>query len=68
LAFTNYTRVESLTRAIEDLLECFDVNTDPFSMELADGTVGVVTPITSDAIEHAMHVLYDEADYDEEAA
>ncbi len=57
------THEHALQSALEGLVDCFDTNNIPFTIETADG-VSPVNEETSEALEYAERVLYDE-DYDE---
>lgn len=63
-------RVERLEKALEDLLECFDLQGNGYYLiatnaGLDDGAVDVQG---NEAIEHALRVLYEDPDWDSEEA
>ena len=62
--WNNETRVDELTKALEDLVEQFEVGGDRYTIGFtaANGEVldMIVSPSTQEAVDNALRVLYDE--------
>lgn len=61
----NETRVNELTRTLEDVLDCFIDAGEGWEILTKDGDLAQVHPDIDSLVEHALNVLYAEEDLNE---